>query len=75
MPRQWYALRSYCWIYGAAALQMMGDLSRAYDWIQQGRCEDLEVSGGPQARNAIAEGFVSWMAADLAGLLRVGEFA
>ncbi|MFN2105357.1 MAG: LuxR C-terminal-related transcriptional regulator, partial [Candidatus Promineifilaceae bacterium] len=75
MPRQWYALRSYCWIYGAAALQMMGDLSGAYDWIQQGRCEDVEVRGGPQARNAIAEGFVSWMAADLASLQRVGEFA
>ena len=75
MPRQWYALRSYCWIYGAAALQMMGDLSGAYDWIQKGRCEDVEVSGGPQARNAIAEGFVSWMAADLASLQRVGEFA
>ena len=74
MPRQWYALRSYCWIYGAAALQMNGDLSGAYEWIQQGRREDTEVSGGPQARNAAAEGFVSWIAADLAGLQRVAEF-
>ena len=74
MPQQWYSLRSYCWIYGAVSLQMMGDLSGAYNWIQQGRREDMATSNGPQARNAAAEGFVCWVAADLVGVQRVGEF-
>ena len=74
IPQQWYSLRSYCWIYGAVSLQMMGDLSGAYKWIQQGCREDMAVSDGPQARNAAAEGFVCWVAADLVGLQRVGEF-
>jgi LuxR family transcriptional regulator, maltose regulon positive regulatory protein len=32
------------------------------------------VREGPQARNASAEGFVAWMAADLTGLQRTGEY-
>jgi LuxR family maltose regulon positive regulatory protein len=74
LPQHWYALRSYCWLYGAVALQMMGDLSVTSEWINRGRREDLTVTEGPQARNAAAEGFVCWMAGDLTGLQRVGEF-
>ena len=74
LPTQWYALRSYCWLYGAVALQMMGDLSAAQEWIKDGRREDLTVTEGPEARNVAAEGFVCWMAADLTGLQHAGEF-
>ena len=48
LPQAWYALRSYCWIYGAVALQMMGDLSGAYEWINLGRREDMTVRDEPQ---------------------------
>ena len=74
LPQDWYVIRSYCWMAGAIALQMMGDLSGAYEWIGRGRREDLTTRGGPRSRNAAAEGFVSSMAADLDGLQRVGHF-
>jgi len=59
---------------GAVALQMMGDLNDAYEWIGRGRREDMIIRAKPRSRNAAAEGFVASMAADLAGLKRVGEF-
>ena len=74
LPQDWYVIRSYCWMYGAAALQMMDDLSRLYEWIERGRREDLTAPGGPMARNAAAAGFVCGMAADLTGLHHIGEF-
>ena len=73
LPIEFYSLRSYCWIYGAVALQMMGDPSGAYEWIERGRREDLMKSGGPQARNSAAAGFVSWIAADLTQMQSAGE--
>ena len=74
LPQDWYVIRSYCWMFGAAALQMMGDLNKAYEWIELGRREDLSGRGRPKARNAAAGGFVSWVAGDLTGLINVGEF-
>ena len=73
LPQHWHTVRSYCWMFGAVALQMMGDLSGAYEWIGQGRLEDQTARGGPFARNAAAEGFVSWVAGNLTGLQVVGE--
>ena len=73
LPQQWYVMRSYCWMFGAVALQMIGDFSGAYKWIGQGRREDQTARGGPFARNVAAEGFVSWVGGNLTGLLDVGE--
>jgi LuxR family maltose regulon positive regulatory protein len=73
LPLAWYSLRSYCWIYGAVALQMSGDLSGAYEWIARAQREDLKVRDGPQARNTSSAGFVGWIAADLRSMQNVGE--
>ncbi len=74
LPKNWYVMRSYCWMFGAVALQMMGDRSGAYEWIRRGRREDLTAKDEPLARNASAEGFVCAVAADLTGLQHIGEF-
>lgn len=74
MPEQWYVLRSYCWIYGALTLQMMGDFSGAYEWIERARREDLTAADGPRVRNAFAEAFVHRVSANLTGLKDVAEF-
>ena len=73
LPQYWFTMRSYCWMFGAVALQMTGDLSGTYEWIGRGRHEDQTAKGGPFARNVAAEGFVSWVAGNLTGLLDVGE--
>lgn len=73
LPPHWFTMRSYCWMFGAVAIQMTGDLSGAYKWIGQGRHEDQTAPGGPYARNVAAEGFVSWVAGNLTGLQNVGE--
>ena len=73
LPQHWFTMRSYCWMFGAVALQMTGDLNGAYEWIAQGRHEDQTARGGPFARNVAAEGFVSWVAGNLTGLQHVGE--
>ena len=74
LPQDWYVMRSYCWMFGAVAQQMMGDHRGAYEWIRRGRREDLTERDEPLARNAFAEGFVCSVAADLTGLQHVGEF-
>jgi LuxR family maltose regulon positive regulatory protein len=74
LPQQWYVLRNYPWIYGAIALQMMGDLSGAYEWIERARREDLAAAGGPRVRNAFAEATVHRISANLTGLRDVAEF-
>jgi len=74
MPQQWYVLRNYCWIYGALTLQMMGDLSGVYEWIQRARREDLTATDGPRVRNALAEAIVHRISANLTGLSDVAEF-
>jgi LuxR family maltose regulon positive regulatory protein len=74
LPQQWYVLRTYCWVYGAGALQMLGDLSGAYEWIERARREDLTATDGPRVRNAIAEAMVYRISANLTGLKDVAEF-
>ena len=59
-----------CWIYGALTLQMMGDLSGAYEWIERARREDLTATDGPRVRNAFAEAAVHRISANLTGLER-----
>jgi LuxR family maltose regulon positive regulatory protein len=74
MPQIWYVQRNYCRVYGAVALQFMGDFRGLSSWIEQGRREDLAVSDGPRTRNALAEQIVCWIAANLAALENIGEF-
>jgi len=74
MPKQWYVLRNYSWIYGALALQMMGDLGEAYEWIERARREDLTATDGPRVRNALAEAAVHRISANLTGLKDGAEF-
>ena len=74
LPLQNYILRSYSWIYGALALQMMGDLSGVYEWIERARREDLMAADGPRVRNALIETIVHRIAANLAGLIDVAQF-
>ncbi|UCC53940.1 MAG: hypothetical protein JSV68_08195, partial [Anaerolineaceae bacterium] len=74
MPGQWYSLRSYSWIFGAVTLQLMGDLSGAYEWIERARREDLTVTDKPRMRNAIGEAMVQRISANLPGLKDVAGF-
>ncbi len=74
LPLEWHIMRSYCWMFGAVALQMLGEFARARTWVDQAIREDMSVSDGPRTRNIAADGFVAWMAADLARLQQVGEF-
>ena len=74
LPQIWYVQRNYCWVYGAVALQLMGNFRDLSSWIEQGRREDLAVSDGPRTRNALAEIVVCWMAANLTALHNIGEF-
>jgi LuxR family maltose regulon positive regulatory protein len=74
LPQEWYVLRTYCWVYGAATLQMMGDLSGAYEWIERARREDLTATDGPRVRNAIGEAIVHRLSANLTNLINVSEF-
>ena len=39
MPQIWYVQRNYCRVYGAVALQFMGDFRGLSSWIEQGRRE------------------------------------
>ncbi len=74
LPLSWYVQRNYCWVYGAIALQLMGDFRDLRRWIEQGRREDLAVSDGPRTRNGIAEIVVYWMTANLTASQNIGEF-
>lgn len=73
LPGEWHIIRSYCWMFGAVALQLLGDHAGVQAWLNQAKREDMNAVGGPRARNVAAEGFVAWMAADLARLQQVGE--
>ncbi|UCF29316.1 MAG: hypothetical protein JSW42_06480, partial [Chloroflexota bacterium] len=74
LPQDWYILRTYSWVYGAVTLQMMGDLSGAYEWIERARREDLTAADRPKVRNALAEAMVHRISANLTGLKEVAEF-
>lgn len=74
IPRTAYTVRAFAWLYSIGSLHMMGDLSGAYEAINQARHEDLAVPGIRRARNAAAAGFINWMTADLPGLLKTGEY-
>ncbi|UCC53630.1 MAG: hypothetical protein JSV68_06575, partial [Anaerolineaceae bacterium] len=74
LPGQWYSLRSYSWIYGAGTLQMMGDLSGAYEWIERARREDLTATDRPRLRNALGEAMVHRVSANLTGLKDIAGF-
>jgi LuxR family maltose regulon positive regulatory protein len=74
LPQEWYVLRTYCWVYGAATVQMMGDLNGAYEWIERARREDLTATDGPRVRNSIASAIVHRLSANLTGLIDVSGF-
>jgi len=74
LPQEWYILRSYSWIYGALTLQMVGDHSGVYEWIERARREDLTAPDGLRVRNALAEAIVYRISANLTGLEDVAEF-
>lgn len=74
LPKSYYTLRSFAWIYGAGSLQMSGDLSGAHEMIRLSRREDLAAPGSLRARNALAGGYIHWMAANLAGVMEVGNY-
>ncbi len=74
LPQQWYGLRTYCWVYGAVTLQMMGDQRGASEWIERARREDLTTLDGPRVRNTLAEAIVYRISANLTGLKDVSEF-
>ncbi len=73
LPLSHYVVRNYAWLYQAASSQMLGDTAAAYDASERSRREERLLIGTHRARAAGAEGFVSWMAADLAGVRRAGQ--
>lgn len=73
LPLSHYVARNYAWLFRAASSQMRGDMATAYDSIERSRHEELQIIGSRRARAAAAEAFVSWMAADLAGVSRAGQ--
>jgi LuxR family maltose regulon positive regulatory protein len=74
LPKEYYTARAIARTYFAGSLQMMGDLGGAYEAIRLGHQEDLAAPGKPRARNAGGGGFIYWMAADLTGLMQVGQY-
>jgi LuxR family maltose regulon positive regulatory protein len=74
LPKACYTVRGFARVYCAASLHMMGDLGGAYEIIRLGRQEDMAVPGNPRARHTATTAFVCWMAADLPGLMQVGEY-
>ncbi len=68
LPEEYYLARSYGWLYAAVSYQILGDLSKAFETARAGQREDLNNSAIPRARNFAIDGFLRWMAADLAGM-------
>ena len=73
LPESYYLARSYGWLYSAVSLQALGDLPGAFEAARRGQLEDLAYADSPRARSLGASGFISWMAADLAGVRQAGE--
>jgi LuxR family maltose regulon positive regulatory protein len=74
LPAEYYAMRSFGWIYSSGARQLVGDMAGAFEICRQGRREDASFPDYPRARNASAEGYLNWMAGDLPGVEQTGKF-
>lgn len=74
LPKAYYALRAYAWLYAAAALRLLGDLNGAYELMRQAKREDLMFSDYPRARNSVASGLLYWLDAELEPLIELGEY-
>ncbi len=68
LPEAYYLARSYGWLYAAVSYQALGDLVKAFETARAGQREDLNHSAVPRARNFAIDGFLHWMAADLASM-------
>ncbi len=75
MPAAWYLARSEAWLWQAMAYHMLGESDRSYATLAAAQREDAAAPGDLRARNAVAAGFVHWVAADLGMLLHVCQKA
>ncbi|MFN8497171.1 MAG: LuxR C-terminal-related transcriptional regulator [Anaerolineae bacterium] len=82
LPRDWYLVRSYAWLFLAGGYQLMGEMERAHSAIAEGTSEDKIPVAIARGRSLVSAGFLYWMEGDLSALdlaaLRItalGEFA
>lgn len=74
LPKSYYIIRSFAWIYSGASLQLMGDMNGAQAIGRLSRREDLAYPEQARARSSAALAYAYWMSADLVSLEEVSNY-
>lgn len=74
LPKAYYTIRSFAWIYSTAIHQLMGDMNGVLETAHLGQREDLAFPEHARVRNSATLGYTYWMAADLVNLEVIGKY-